>query len=280
MQERSIMKLQQKIYSYKSFFLLLFLLFSWSIQADTFPSRPNPPRLVNDFAGVFNSSQLDNLERALVQFNNETSTQVAVVTVSDLNGYAASDFTFRLAERWGVGQKGKNNGILILIKPKTSTSNGQAFIATGYGLEGAVPDAAARRIVQNEMIPHFKLNNYFDGVVAGINVIMQLTHGEYTADAYVQKTSGGSAAAAFFVILIIFIVAFVITNRANKAKNSSIGSDLPFWLLLSMLSSGSSRRHTGHWGNFNSGGGSFRGGGGFGGFGGGSFGGGGAGGSW
>ncbi|HLW06800.1 MAG TPA: TPM domain-containing protein [Marinilabiliaceae bacterium] len=269
-----------KSFSYKIGLVIVTLLVTLSSKADDFPKRPSPPRLVNDFAGIFDQNQVQTLENTLVQFNNQTSTQVAVVTLSDLKGYDAGDYSFQLAEKWGVGQKGKNNGILILIKPKTKDSNGQAFIATGYGVEGAVPDAVARRIVDNEMIPHFKANKYYDGVVAGVNVIMELTYGEYTADAYVQKTSGKAGAVAFIVVFIFIILIFTMAGRANRVKNSSIGGSLPFWMLLSMMGSGSSGRHSGHWGNFNSGGGSFGGGGGFGGFGGGSFGGGGAGGSW
>ena len=255
------------------------LLITISSDAQNLPERPNPPRLVNDMAGMFDPSQAEAMERALVQFSNETSTQVAVVTLTDLEGYDAGDYTFRLAEKWGVGQKGKNNGILILVKPKTNDSKGQAFIATGYGVEGAVPDAIARRIVENEMIPQFKSNNYYAGVNAGINVIMELTRGEYTADEYAQKTSGSPGISGFIMVFIFIVLFFAISRRAQKTNKSSIGRNLPFWMLLSML--GSSGRHSGSWGNFNSGGGSFGGGGGgFGGFGGGSFGGGGAGGSW
>lgn len=272
--------LKIKTLSVKIGLTVALVLLTFSSRADNFPDRPTPPRLVNDMAGVFDQNQAEAMERTLVQFSNETSTQVAVVTLSDLKGYDAGDYSFRLAEKWGIGQKGKNNGILILVKPKTKDSKGQAFIATGYGVEGAVPDAIARRIVENEMIPQFKTNNYYAGVNAGVKVIMELTRGEYTADAYVQKTSGSPGISGFIMVFIFIVLFFAISRRAKKTNNSSIGRNLPFWILLSML--GSSGRHSGSWGNFNSGGGSFGrgGGGGFGGFGGGSFGGGGAGGSW
>jgi uncharacterized protein len=242
------------------------------------PQRPSPAHLVNDMAGLFNATDANDLERVLVDFNNATSTQIAVVTIADLEGYDAGDFAFRLAEEWGVGQKGRNNGILILIKPKTADSRGQAYIATGYGLEGVVPDAVARQIVDNEMIPQFKSNQYFSGVVAGVKVLMELTRGEYTADAYVKRTSNRVSNIAAIFILIIVILLLTLSRRADKIRSSSVGGSLPFWVLLSMMGSGAGR-HGGHYGNFTSGGGGF-GGGGFGGFGGGSFGGGGAGGSW
>ncbi len=275
------MNLQKiKSSSHKIGLVAVALLITFSSKADNLPERPTPPRIVNDFAGIFDQGQAEEMERSLVQFNNETSTQVAVVTIPDLEGYDAGDYTFRLAEKWGVGQKGKNNGILILVKPKTTDSKGHAFIATGYGVEGAVPDAIAKRIVENEMIPQFKNNDYYGGVNAGVKVIMELTRGEYTADEYVQKNSGKTGGSVFIVFIIIFIIIFTMARKAKNTNNSSIGRSLPFWMLMSML--GSSGRHSGSWGNFNSGGGSFGGGGGggFSGFGGGSFGGGGAGGSW
>lgn len=275
------MNLQKiKAHDFKIAFLVAALLITLSSSADNLPERPNPPRLVNDMAGVFDQNQAEAMERSLVQFSNETSTQVAVVTLPDLEGYDAGDYTFRLAEKWGIGQKGKNNGILILVKPKTQDSRGQAFIATGYGVEGAVPDAIARRIVENEMIPQFKSNNYYAGINAGVQVIMELTRGEYTAETYVKNTSGNPGISGFIMVFIFIVLFSAIASKAKKANNSSIGRNLPFWMLLTML--GSSGRHSGSWGNFNSGGGSFGSGrgGGFGGFGGGSFGGGGAGGSW
>ncbi|MBN2167089.1 MAG: TPM domain-containing protein [Marinilabiliaceae bacterium] len=253
--------------------LLFILLFSvYTSSAQSIPDKTNPPRLVNDFAGILKSSEVEALENYLVKFNNETSTQVVVVTVTSLDGTDASDYTFKLGEKWGVGQKGKNNGIVILIKPKYNTDKGHAFIATGYGIEGAVPDAIASQIVDNDMIPHFKKGDYFGGISAAVNTITQLTKGEYTADEYVKKhkKTGG------YVQLIVFVVFAIIILIAKSGRGSrtysSSGSSLPLWLLLGGMASGS--RHHGNFGNFSSGSG------GFGGFGGGSFGGGGAGGSW
>lgn len=256
------------------------LLISFSSFAqDDFPPRPEPPRLVNDLAGVLEQQVKEPLEKTLVDFARETSTQIAVVTISDLGGYDAGDYAFQLAEKWGIGQKGKDNGILILVQPKTNDLRGQAFIATGYGLEGVVPDAVANRIVDNEMIPRFKQNDYTGGVLAAVQVLANLTRGEFTADGYMDRTGGSSGASGALIVMIIFGVIFISAFRSQKSRHSSIGRGLPFWMLLSMMGSGS-RSHSGSWGNFSSGGGSFGGGGGFGGFGGGSFGGGGAGGSW
>jgi uncharacterized protein len=119
------------------FLLTTFLFFAASAQE--FPERPVPPRLVNDFAGMLSSQEADALERKLVAFADSTSTQIAIVTVRDLSGYDKADYAQRLAEKWGIGQKGLDNGVLILLKPKTSESSRGCIYRSGYGLEGIIP---------------------------------------------------------------------------------------------------------------------------------------------
>lgn len=239
------------------------------------PDRPNPPRLVNDFAKVLNKSEYTNLENDLEQFARETSTQIVLVTVPDLEGNDPGDYAVRLGEKWGVGQKGENNGLVVLLKPKTGTSRGQIFIATGYGLEGVLPDAVVNgTIIDNEMIPRFKQKDYYGGLVAGLKVIKDLASGEYTADEYQQSVSKGGSTPFVFIIM-FFIIFLSIIGRGRRGRFYSPGRSLPFWIAMGMMSGGN--RSGGSFNNFSSGSGSF---GGFGGFGGGSFGGGGAGGSW
>lgn len=157
------------------------------------PERPVPPRLVNDLAGLFTPAQLQELEDTLVRFDRETSTQVAVVTLPDLHGYDPAEMAFRIGESWGVGQQGKNNGIVILVKPKTASERGQVYISVGYGLEGVIPDAIANgRIIDQEMIPRFREEDYFGGIMAGTRVVMSLTRGEYTAEQYAGEEESGS----------------------------------------------------------------------------------------
>ncbi len=235
------------------------------------PERPAPPRLVNDFANILSGEERSQLEDTLVQFARATSTQIVVVTVPDLEGNDPGDFAFKLGEKWGIGQKDKDNGIVVLIKPKQGNSKGQVFIATGYGLEGILPDAVLNStVIDYEMIPYFKENNYYKGLASGVKVIMEISRGEYTAEQYQQfyaKKNGGMIPA-----IIIFILVFIFTLRGRKNRFYSPGKSLPFWLAMGMLAG--SHRSGGSFGNFSLGGG------GFGGFGGGSFGGGGAGGSW
>lgn len=250
-------------------FLVLILCSANIFAADTdgIPEKPNPPRLVNDFANILTADENWKLENKLTAFNDSTSNQIAVVIVNDLGNYDKADYSFKLANKWGIGQKEFNNGLLILIKPKTATSKGEAFIATGKGLEGAIPDAACFEIVNKEMIPYFKQGDYYGGLDAAVNVLLSLAKGEYSYADYSKGAKGSDDNPAFTIIP--FIILFIILILFNRRRRGyTIG-----------------RRGYRYWGGYGggwgSGGGGYSGGGGgFGGFGGGSFGGGGAGGSW
>jgi len=259
----------------------LAVLISSVILSQDIPERPFPPRLVNDFAGMLSDEEAAMLERKLVAFDDTTSTQIAVVIVKDLAGYDKADYAQRLGEKWGVGQKGRNNGIVILVKPKTPESRGEVFIAPGYGLEGAIPDLVCADIIDREILPAFRQGEYYRGLDRATDVLMALASGEYSADEYGRKTGGKTEKIPGIMLIVFIVIVFFVINsgRSNHNNISRRGSSLPLWLLLSMMNSG--RSHRGSWGGF-SGGGGFGGGGGggFGGFGGGSFGGGGAGGSW
>ncbi len=257
-------------------FPLFFLLFTFSVFAQDIPERPNPPRLVNDLANVLSDQEEQQLESELVQFNDQTSTQICIVTLPTLNGMEISDLSFKIGEKWGVGQKGKNNGIVIVFKPNTGNEKGAVFIAPGYGLEGVIPDAIANRIVDKEMIPRFREGDIYGGLSGAAKVLMSLSSGEFTAEAY-QKKSGGKKSekgGGGVILIILIIIVLVSIFKGGRGGGYSSRGSLPFWLAMGLLGSGN--RGSGSFGGFSGGGG----GGGFGGFGGGSFGGGGAGGSW
>ncbi len=252
--------------------LVIFLLYSLITIWAQIPERPNPPRLVNDLADILSPDEELALERKLVSYNDSTSTQITIVSVIDLAGMDKAQFAVEVAHNWGVGQKDKDNGMLILVKPKTSDSRGEAYIAVGYGLEGTIPDATAKRIVENEMIPSFKTGNMYKGIDDATNSVMSLLSGEFTADQYNKQSGLGDLVGVIFFIIIIII--FIFAGRAKNSHNgfSSSRSSFPWWLLL--LGSGGGSGNSNNWGNFSGGSGNF------GGFGGGGFGGGGAGGSW
>ena len=145
----------------RSLFISLWLLVGLSLSAQVeeyIPKRSNPPRLVNDLtqAGFLTEPQRDALEKKLVAFDDSTSNQIAVVVVEGLEGYSANEFATALGRAWGVGGKEKNNGVVVLISTGGGDGQRDAYIATGYGLEGAIPDATARAITDIELIANLK----------------------------------------------------------------------------------------------------------------------------
>lgn len=240
------------------------------------PNPPNPPRLVNDFANLLTPEQEEALEQKLVAYDDSTSNQIAIVTVEDLHDYAAVDYAVALGRKWGVGGKQFNNGVIILVSTGGGTGNRDAFIATGYGLEGAIPDITANTILQTELIPGLRSGNYYRGFDEATDAIIKAAAGEYKApEGYADRGRGKGGISIGKIILIIIIIIFVLGSFGGG--NNRGGGFM------------SRRGYRGFGGpvifpgGFGGGGGGWSGGGGgggFGGFGGGGFGGGGAGGKW
>ncbi|MCQ2227173.1 MAG: TPM domain-containing protein [Bacteroidales bacterium] len=253
------------LFNMKKFILTCLFLF-FSLASTAIVQKTSVERLVNDFAGVLSERQVAALEDSLVRYALRTSTQVTVVTVRDLEGYDVSSYAYEIGEKWGVGQSGKNNGVVILVKPKFSANDrGRAFIAPGYGLEGALPDVVCTHIVNDEMIPYFLQNNYANGIIAGAIAVMKACEGEYYAS---SNDEDDFFRTTISVLLIIAI--FIVLSRMVKGDNHKGGGHVTFGGLGGPFVWGSSS----DWGSFSGGRGSF------GGFGGGHFGGGGGGGSW
>jgi uncharacterized protein len=274
-----LLKRINNMYKYTRYIFVLWILcFTIKASGQQLPEPMVPLRLVNDFTGFLSEDQQITLNNKLLDFNNQTSTQIYVVTYDELQDYPIEEFADRLAEEWGIGQKGKDNGIIILISPKNRQHG--ITIQTGYGLEGAVPDAIAKRIIERVIVPDFKQGNYYAGLDSATNVLMSLTRGEFTADNYMKKGSGDGKipGAAVVIIIVLFILFSKIFGNKRRTLGRRHGSILPWPLLGAGTHSGSG------WGNFSHGSGTFGGGGGFGGGfgggGGGSFGGGGASGGW
>jgi uncharacterized protein len=220
-----------------------------------------PQGYVNDFAGVA-GSQAAAIESLLMELEQKTGSQVAVVTVRTLGGDDLTDFAVRLFERWGIGQADQDNGVLLIA----AIEDRDVRIEVGYGLEGAIPDAEAGRILDQAVLPFFRDGDYGSGLGAGAAAIAEQVAREagveLTGVAAVQVRGQGGTATPFGGLLqVLFVLAAIILFWRHP------------WLLLLLLASG---RHGGgrHGGGFG------RGGGGFGGFGGGMSGGGGAGRSW
>lgn len=231
------------------------------------PDKPNPPRLVNNFSKEFpnflTQAQQQNLEQQLQNFSNETSNQICIVIVDDLGSYDASTYAFEIGNKWGVGKSDFNNGVVILIKPTGGAGHRDLFIAVGYGLEGAIPDLTTKRIRENDIEPFFAVGEYYDGLQAGVNSLMQAAKGEYHVKQKIEKDNWIKRHPILFIIIVLLILWLIFSgSKGNGGSGTYFGGGF-----------------IGGLGNFG-GGGSSGGGGGFGGFGGGSFGGGGSGGNW
>ena len=240
---------------------------------------PPPNRLVVDRVDILSDNEESILENKLRKLNRETSNQVIIVTVDELCAGDAAMTATEMGHCWGVGQKEFDNGAVILVKPTGGQGQRRTFIAIGYGLEGAIPDATAKLIVDNDMVPQFKNSNYYAGLDRAVTTISGLATGEYSYADYNKKAEKKKGAGLLGLLPILFFIGiwFLLTYR--KTSSYARNNDLGFWAALMLLSS-SRRSHSGSWNSFSSGSGGFSGGGGFGGFGGGGFGGGGAGGSW
>lgn len=254
----------------KRFFATLLLVIAgFAVTAQNLPDQQNPPMLVNDFASILTPGQRSALEDKLVAFDRSTSTQIAVVTVNDLDGMAASDYAQRLHDKWGVGGSKDNNGVLILVKPKVSDSRGEAFISVGYGLEGVLPDITAGRIIDAEMIPAFSRGEYYGGIDAAADVIMKIASGEFPASDYEGRSEPANDIITI-IIIFLFIIFMIIGSRRRRGGNNGNNGGGRGWV-PPVIIGGMPR--SGGFGSSGSGGG-------FGGFGGGRSGGGGAGRSW
>lgn len=255
------MNYQMRLHTKNIFLALIVLIFSTNVFAQNFPAKSN--RLVNDYAGIMSVEEQNALEQKLVAYNDSTSTQLAIVIIESLEGYEVSDYATRLAEAWGVGQKERDNGVMLLV----AIADKKITIQTGYGMEGVLPDAICKRIIENEIKPAFKKSNYYEGFDNASTAIFKFAAGEYKADHYTKKEKG----APIGLIIIIFIIAVIVLSR-SKRNYQTIGGRGAGGFFPPFIGGGGSSR--GSWGDFSGGGG------GFGGFGGGSFGGGGASGSW
>lgn len=257
------------------FALLLWLGIGLAVRAQQVPAPPSPPRLVNDLAQVLQPQEVAALEQKLVSYNDSTTSQIAVVTVPTLGGSEIADYAQKLYESWGIGSKNNNNGILVLV----AIQERQARIQTGYGLEGAVPDALAKRIISNTLIPAFRQNQYYAGLDRATDQLIALAKGEYKADpAQTQRPRGRrdrtGSGAGFWIIIGILVLVFLLRSRGGgggRGGRGGLGGGFMPPIIFGDFSGGR--------GVFGGGGGG-GGGGGFGGFGGGSSGGGGASGSW
>ncbi|MGV3771695.1 MAG: TPM domain-containing protein [Verrucomicrobiales bacterium] len=193
----------------------LFLFLTVLVQAaEVLPKAPT--RYFNDYAGVISQGTAQKLNSALESFEKESSSQILAVIYPKMQSEAPiEDYTVRLAQAWGVGQKDKKNGAVLFVFIQDRAMR----IEVGYGLEGAIPDVTAKRIVEDEIIPHFRTQNYDAGLTAGVTALMQAAKGEYqgtgrtNAQGRQQRKSGW-----FPLIIFAFIILMTFSNRKRHGR--------------------------------------------------------------
>lgn len=258
----------------KKLAVFIALLFSLSVFAQiekVVPSRPSPPTLVNDFANKLTAEQRQALEQKLVAYDDSTSNQIAIVilpTITDPGGmeYPIEEVGLKIIRDWGVGTRKNNNGVVIVI----AIAEHKIRVETGYGLEGAIPDVTAKAIIDNDIAPYFREENYYRGLDNAVNSIIKAAAGEYKApEGYRDRGNGGIGLGKIIIaIIVLFIILSIFggggSNGGYMSRRGYRGLGGPVIFP----------------GGFGGGGGGWSGGGGggFGGFGGGGGGGGGAGG--
>jgi len=238
------------------------------------PARPEPARLMTDLAGMLGRSAVDDIESQLVLLWQDTGVQFAVVTVPDLGGDTIDNYSVRLFEAWGIGEAGKDNGLLLLIASKER----EMKFETGYGLEGELPDSFLGKVIDQALTPKFREGNPAAGIKASITMISDRLQGRAGEGPGADKSSepvGEIAAAIVFLIIVMVIIAISSRRRGPRGKGPGSGSGGGTWRTPMTWP-----KSTGGWGGHSGGrsGGSSSGG--FGGFGGGHSGGGGAKGGW
>lgn len=240
------------------------------------PAKPST--LITDYTNTLSENDKQSLESKLVAFDDSTSSQIAVLIIRSVGEYDINEYTQKVARSWGIGQKGKNNGVLLLV----ALGDRKVSIQTGYGLEGAIPDVTTHEIIQNDIVPRFRSNDYYGGINAAVDDLMRYAKGEYKSDKKAQPHNNIHPGNIFALIVIVIIILIIVFRGRGGGGHiiDSRGGASPFWWFLGGTILG---RESSGWGGFSGGNDSGWGGGdggGFGGFGGGDFGGGGSSGSW
>jgi uncharacterized protein len=248
------------------FYAILVLVFGLRLFAgEVIP--PPPAAYFNDYAQVVSAGTAAQLDKTLEDFERQSSDQIVVAVFPKMQSDSSiEDYTVRVARSWQAGQKNKNNGAVLFV----FVQDHKLFLQVGYGLEGVLPDALCKQIIDDQITPRFKAGDYDGGLTAGVQAILAATKGEY-------KGTGTTVAEQIRhlkeIVPVVFIVIILLFIFLVFLRGGNLGRGYSCWTIGSGGSSGG-------WGGGGfSGGGGYSGGGGFSG-GGGSFGGGGAGGGW
>src|SRR5258706_7959773 len=164
------------------------------------PHYPSPAGYVTDAANILDASSKSQLEIQLSEFERQTSIEIAVATVPSLEGEPIESYAVELFKQWGVGKKGKDNGVLLLVAPQER----KVRIEVGYGLEPVLPDGLGGQIIREDITPHFREKRYGDGISAGVRAIQRAVQGQYTSTE--NRGSPLEPAVLFFSLILLFIL--------------------------------------------------------------------------
>ncbi len=171
---------------------------------------PKPDRYFNDYAGVVSKEAALRFNEQLAQFERETSNQVVVAVFPKMQSDSSvDDYTQRVAQSWGVGQKDKRNGAVLFV----FIEDRKMFIQVGYGLEGALPDITAFDITEYHIKPHFRSGDYEAGLATGIDLICKAIRGEYKGSGKTVAEKRGKAGAPSFLLFIVFVIVLVLVSK-------------------------------------------------------------------
>ena len=265
----------------KSTFLLLFLYSFIAFGQGKIPPKPSFETSYYEIGTtLLDENQKKVIEQKLISYADSTSTQIVVVVVPTTDGEDPSRYGTDILHGWGVGQKGKDNGVVLLI----AKDDRKLAISTGYGVEHLLTDAMSRLIIENDITPAFKQGDFFKGIDNGTTAIINVMKGEYKEERKNLRKGDDGGGAGIFIFIIIFIIVIIILSkrgggRGGNNNSGGFGSTITDILILSSLGRNSGGGGFGGFGGGSSGGG-FGGGGFGGGFGGGGGGGGGGSGGW
>jgi len=261
----------------KLVFLLAFLCCqNFYSQGYKIPKKPKEQTSVYDYYNLLSKNEKQSLESKLIRYSDTTSTQIVVAIIASTEGENIAYLAANWGEKWGIGQAKEDNGILVLL----ARDDRDITISTGKGIEYLITDFDTKQIIENDIIPEFKKNNYYAGLDKAADAIFQKLTGEYKGSRKQEKKSNPG----FIIFIIIVVIFFLLLSRGNKnnkggrRRSGNVAGSILEAIILS--SAGRGGFGGGSFGGGSSSGGSFGGGGFGGGFGGGSFGGGGASGSW
>lgn len=182
---------------------------------------PAPRDHVHDTANLLRPETARQLNSELAQFERETSNQIVVATFPRMQSDSSvEDYTVRVAQAWGVGQRDRRNGAVLFVFQQSRDIR----IVTGYGMEGALPDALAKQIIENEIIPRFRAGDFDGGIVAGARAMLAATRGEYQGTGRTAADGrGGSAGGSGLVGFIILMIVLSLITRARARRGVMYG---------------------------------------------------------